>query len=106
MPHPFALLVWDRVFYLDTWDPTLAIQFFNSESERLDKDGTLIAPPEDATGCAARIASPAPSAAEPSGSAASNGSGEPSGSVAPSGSAAPSPSPAPSASPEPSPASS
>jgi hypothetical protein len=99
MPHPFALLVWDRVFYLDTWDPTLALQFFNTEGERLDKNGTLIAPPEDVTGCAARIASPAPSvSAEPPGSAA------PSGSVAPSGSAAPSP--VPSASPEPSPAAS
>jgi hypothetical protein len=88
MPHPFALLVWDRVFYLDSWDPALAIRFYNEESERLDKDGALIAPPEDATGCKARIASPAP----------------PSGSAEPSPSAAPSP--APSASPEPSPASS
>src|SRR5258706_472057 len=27
MPHPFAALVWDRVFYLDTSDPALVSQF-------------------------------------------------------------------------------
>ena len=61
MAHPYAVLVWDRVFYLDTWDPELALRYFNTEDERLDKDGTLIAPPEDVTGCGARIASPEPS---------------------------------------------
>jgi len=81
MPHPYAVLVWDRVLYMDTWDPALAIRFFNEESERLDADGALVAPPEDATGCKARIASPSPSgSAQPSaaGSAAPSTSPEPS----------------------------
>ena len=85
MPHPYAVLVWDRVLYMDTWDPALAIRFFNEESERLDADGALVAPPEDATGCKARIASPSPSgpaaqSAQPSapGPAASSSSPKPS----------------------------
>jgi hypothetical protein len=93
MPHPYAVLVWDRVFYMDTWDPALALRFFNEEDERVDKDGALIAPPENAFGCVPPSQSPGPS-----------DSAAPSGSVAPSGSA--SPSVAPSASPEPSPAAS
>jgi hypothetical protein len=89
MPHAFAAVVWNRVFYLDTWDPALVNQFYLTEAERLDKDGALVAPPEDTTGCKARIApSGAPSAA-PSASVAP--------SVAPSASAAPSASPQPSA---------
>jgi Protein of unknown function (DUF3105) len=88
MATPFAALVWDRVLPMDTWDPTLALKFYQTESERLDANGDFVAPPE--TQC------PAPSkSASPSESAA------PSGSVSPSGSAAPSS--APSASPQPSP---
>lgn len=94
MPHAFAAVVWGRVFYLDTWDPALVNQFYLTEAERLDKDGALVAPPEDTTGCKARIApSAAPGVA-------------PSASVLPSASAAPSPSAAPSTSPQPSPAAS
>ena len=94
MPHAYAALVWDRVFYLDTWDPALVDKFYLTEAERLDKDGALIAPPEDVTSCKARLASQAPSAAP---------------SAAPSGAASPSaaaPSTVPSASSEPSPAAS
>jgi hypothetical protein len=91
MPHPFALLVWDRVLYMDTWDPALALRFFNEEAERLDKDGALIAPPEDASGCKARLQSASPGA---SGSAAPSA-----GSSAAPSAASPA---APSASPEPS----
>jgi hypothetical protein len=46
MPHPYAALVWDRVFYLDTWDPALVTKFYLTESERLDANGQLVAPPE------------------------------------------------------------
>jgi len=98
MPHPFALLVWDRVLYLDTWDPAVALRFFNEEAERRDKDGALIAPPEDASGCKARLASASPGA---SGSAAPSGGSSAVPSAAPSGGSS-----APSASPEPSPAAS
>lgn len=99
MPHPYALLVWGRVMYLDTWDPALALRYYNVEDERLDKDGVLIQPPEDIFQCNAALhSSPAPS-----------GSTEPS--TAPSGGSSTSPSAAPSAaasaaSPEPSPSSS
>ena len=48
MPHPYALLVWDRILYLDTWDPAVASKFFLAESERLDSTGVLnkVNPPE------------------------------------------------------------
>jgi hypothetical protein len=99
MAHPFALLVWDRVFYMDTWDPALALRFFNTEDERLDKEGALILPIEDVTGCKGRIASPVPSASsEPSASPGASPSPAPS-AAATSG---PSASPEPSASPSPS----
>jgi hypothetical protein len=94
MPHAYAALVWDRVLYMDTWDPDLVLRFYNTEAERQDADGVLVAPPEDATGCAARLATPTPSVG-PSGSASPA-------SPAPSGSTAPSAAPSPAASPEPS----
>jgi hypothetical protein len=100
MPHPFAALVWGRVFYLDSWDPSLVLKFYNTEAERVDSNGDLVAPPEDVTGCANRLASSAPS-----GSAApSAGSAVPS--AAPSAAASPAASGAPSASPAASPAAS
>lgn len=96
MPHPFAALVWDRVFYLDTWDPALVTKFYLTESERLDSTGTAFAAPPEPQ-CAA------PSAAPGASGPASSDVPAASGSVAPS-SAAPSSvsSIAPSASPEPS----
>lgn len=93
MPHAYAALVWDRVFYLDTWDPALVNQFYLTESERLDADGALIAPPEKAY-CQG---SPAPSV-DPNASVSPAASGSPAGSVP----ASVVPSAAPSASPEPS----
>jgi uncharacterized protein DUF3105 len=72
MPHPFAALVWGRVLYMDTWDPDLVIRFYNTEAERLDSNGDLVAPPEDVTGCAQRLASSKPSVA-PSASPAASG---------------------------------
>jgi len=91
MAHPYAALVWGRVLYLDTWDPDVVLRFYATESERLDANGEMVAPPEKLF-C---NPSPAPSAA-PSGSAAASGSATPSDSTAPSA--------APAASPEPSPA--
>jgi hypothetical protein len=93
MPHPYAVLVWGRVLYMDTWDPALALRFYNEEDERLDKDGALIQPPEDVFGCGAKLQSASPAAAESSAP-----------SVAPSDVPSAPSSPAPSASPEPSPA--
>jgi hypothetical protein len=84
MPHPYAAIVWDRVFYLDTWDPAAVLRFYNTEDERLDKDGVLIQPPEDIFQCNAALHSASPGA---------------SGSVAPSTPASAVPSAAPSAAP-------
>ena len=86
MPHPYAAIVWDRVFYLDTWDPALVTRFYQTESERLDANGQLVAPPEKLycnpsarpavtpvpSGSAAASGSPAASAAAPSGSPAAS----------------------------------
>jgi hypothetical protein len=95
MKWPFAALVWDRVLPMDTWDPALALQFFNTEVVRLDADGQYILPREPAAaGCPAPStpASPSPSA---SASAAPSASGSaPSAAPSAAGSAAPSASPA------------
>ena len=100
MPHAYAALVWDRVFYLDTWDPALVNKFFLTEAERLDANGALVAPIEDVTQCAQRIASPAPSggaaaSAPPSAAASAAPSVAPSAaaSVAPSANTQPSAAP-------------
>lgn len=104
MATPFAALVWGRILPMETWDPALALEYYATESVRVDSNGEYVAPPEPAAaGCAP--ASAAPSVA-PSESAAPSASPAPSASVAPSGSPAASGSPAPSSSPEPSPASS
>jgi hypothetical protein len=89
MPHPFAAIVWDRVQYLDPWDPELANRFYLTESERLDSEGVLnrVNPPEPQ--CAGPSAIPSIGPSESAGA---------SGSVAPS--VAPSTAPAPSASAE------
>jgi hypothetical protein len=93
MPHPYAALVWGRVLYMDTWDPDLAIRFYNEESERLDANGDLVAPPEDITNCGARLKASASPSVAPSDAGASG---------APAASAAPSAAPSAAASPEPS----
>jgi hypothetical protein len=91
MESPYAALVWDRVLPMQEWDPNLVLQFYATESERLDADGQFVTPPEP------QCAAPSPS-------------GSPGSSAGPSGSAAPSTSPsaapastAPSTSPSPSP---
>ena len=94
MPHPFAALVWDRVFYLDTWDPALVTQFYLTESERLDSQGALVAPPEKAYCNPSARPDVAPSASAPAASDPAPASVGPS--AAP---AAPSTSPEPSAAP-------
>ena len=83
MPHPYAVLVWDRVLYMDTWDPALALRFFNEEAERVDKDGALVAPPEhqcnpQASASPGPSDSSAPSATPSAGSSAPSASPEPS----------------------------
>jgi hypothetical protein len=97
MPHPYAALVWDRVMYLDTWDPALVNQFYLTETERLDSEGVLIAPPEK-VGCQG---SPAPSV-DPNASASPAASGSPAASVPASVAPSASSSVAPAASPQPS----
>jgi hypothetical protein len=102
MPHPYAVLVWDRVLYLDTWDPALATQFYLTEAERLDATGVLngVNPPERQ--CAGPSAVPGASAPAASGSApASAAPSAAPASVAPSA-AAPSAAPSAAASPAPS----
>lgn len=100
MPHAYAALVWDRVMYLDTWDPALVNQFYLTESERLDADGALVAPPEKAY-CQG---TPAPSVdpnASPSAAVSASPAASVLASVAPSAAAsvAPAASPAPSVAP-------
>ena len=91
MKWPYAALVWDRVLPLPEWDPDLVLQFYATESERLDAEGAFVAPPEPQ--CAPPSQSPAPgSSAAPSGSAAPGASP----SAAP---ASPAASPSPSAAP-------
>ena len=98
MPHPFAALVWDRVFYLDTWDPALVSQFYLTEDERLDSTGVLVAPPEKqcAGPSAIPAATPASSAPAASGSAAPSVAPSAASSAAPSATVSPEPSAAPS----------
>lgn len=83
MKWPFAALVWGRVLPMDEWDPALALQFYATESERLDAEGAFVAPPEPQ--CAAPSQSPA---ASESVAPSPNGSGSP----VPSASSEPSPS--------------
>jgi hypothetical protein len=91
MKWPYVALVWDRVLPMEKWDPALVLQFYATESERLDPEGAFIAPPE--TQC------PAPSqSAAPSDSAAPSAAASPSASASASP-AAPAASPSPSASP-------
>jgi hypothetical protein len=86
MPTKYAVLVWDRVLYMDELDIQQVYEFYNRYSEVVDSEGNWLAPPEF------QCAAPSPSApagespaveASPSGSAAAPGS---------SPSAAPSPS--------------
>lgn len=96
MPHAYAALVWDRVFYLDTWDPALVNQFYLTEVERLDSDGALVSPPEKVY-CSG---SPAPSVAP--GASESPAASAPAASAPASVTPSVAPSAVPSASPEPS----
>jgi Protein of unknown function (DUF3105) len=102
MKSPYAALVWGRVLPMETWDPALVLEFYATESERLDSNGEFVAPPERQ--CNPPSQSPAASEpAAPSDSAAPPASASPATSASP---AAPSPSPsaaAPGASPSPSP---
>jgi hypothetical protein len=109
MPKPFAALVWDRVLYMDTFDPALVKQFYLQEGEKLNADKSdFLAPPEPQCAVPSPSASPSPSTSAgpsvtPSGSASASAS--PSVSASPSAStAAPSASDvaSPSASPSPS----
>ncbi len=96
MKSPYAALVWGRVLPMETWDPALVLQFYATESERLDSNGEFVAPPERQ--CDPPSQSPGPSdAAIPSDSAAPAASASPAaspGSPAPSA-AAPGASPSP-----------
>jgi hypothetical protein len=94
MKWPYAALVWDRVLPLETWDPALVLQFYATESERLDANGAFVAPPETQCPAPSQSAAPSDSAAPSSGASESP--------AAPSGSPAASPSSAPSGSTEPS----
>ena len=92
MPHPFAVLVWDRVLYLDTWDPALATKLYLTEAERVDTTGALVAPPE-------KLCNPLSSASPSAGTPAASGSVAPSDAPSATPSAGASASPGPSAAP-------
>jgi hypothetical protein len=98
MPYDYAALVWTRVLPMTEWDPSLAIEFYETESERLDADGAFVAPPEPQ--CLAPSASPGASqSAAPSASPAASPAASPSvapASTEPSSGASASPSAAPS----------
>jgi hypothetical protein len=93
MPTKYAVLVWDRVMYLDELDIAQVYEFYTRYSERVDGDGNWLAPPEP------QCAAPSPSA--PAGESPSAGA-SPSAATSPSGSAAaptsPSAAPSPSSS--------
>ena len=97
MPHPYAALVWGRVLYMDTWDPDLVRRFYATESERLDANGTMVAPPEKLycnvtpppSAAGSTAGSAAPSVA---GSPAASDGGSPGASAGPSAAASPAPS--------------
>jgi hypothetical protein len=91
MKWHYAALVWGRVLPLPEWDPALALQFYATESERLDATGAFVTPPEPQ--CAAPSQSPAPSdsaapsattSAAPAASASAAASGSPAASASPS----------------------
>jgi hypothetical protein len=107
MPKPYAALVWDRVLYMDTFDPALVKQFYLQEGEKLNADATdFLAPPEPQCAVPSPSVSPSPStSASPSASpsVSPSTSASPGASASPSGSAAASPSTSPSASPSASP---
>jgi hypothetical protein len=92
MPTRYAVLVWDRVLYLDELDIAKVFEFYSRYSEVVDSDGNWLAPPEP------QCAAPSPSAsagASPSAGTAPSAEASPSGSAAApaaSPSAAPSPS--------------
>jgi uncharacterized protein DUF3105 len=96
MAHPYAALVWGRVLYFDTWDPDLVLRFYAAESERLDANGVMVAPPEKVY-C---NPSPPPSGAESAPPSGASGAPSAATSAAPSTVASPAPSAA--ASPAPS----
>ena len=109
MPKPYAALVWDRVLYMDTFDPALVKQFYLQEGEKLNADGTdFLAPPEPQCAVPSPSVSPSPStsagpSASPSAGTSPSASASPSGSAAaPSASDVASPSASPAASPSPS----
>ena len=94
MKWPYAALVWGRVLPMETWDPALALQFYATESERLDANGAFVTPPEPQCVLPSPSAAPSqPVAPIPSASAAPAASDSPaaSGSTAPSASPEPSP---------------
>jgi len=86
MPAPFAALVWDKVFYLNTLDTSAILEFYKTQGELTNPE----------LQCARPTASPS---VAPSPSAAASPSVAPSSSAAPSSSPAPSTSDAPSSSP-------
>jgi hypothetical protein len=92
MPTRYAAIVWDRVMYMDELDPAQVTEFFNRYAERVDGDGTWLAPPEPQC----TPPSPSPSAGE-SPSAAASPEASPSGSAS-APAASPSAEPSPSAS--------
>lgn len=56
LPHAFAAIVWDRVMYMDTWNPQQALDFYAQYGETVNPE------PQCPRATPAASASPAPSA--------------------------------------------
>jgi hypothetical protein len=77
MPHAFAALVWDRVMYLDSWDPARILAFFNQYGERSNPEQLYCTPPPSVPASASPAASgstapSAPASTEPSAAASAS----------------------------------
>ncbi len=96
MPAPFAALVWDKVFYLNTLDTSAILEFYKTQGELTNPEPQCARPTASPSVAPSSSAAASPSVA-PSISAAP--SSAPSSSAAPSSSSQPSSSPTPAPSP-------
>ena len=61
MPHPYAALVWDRVLYLDTWDPDLVLRFYTPSRSGSTRTAPSSRRPRTCPAALPESASPSPS---------------------------------------------
>jgi hypothetical protein len=61
LPHAFAAIVWDRVMYMDSWDPARALAFYKQYGEVYNPEPQCARPTPTPTASAAASGSPAAS---------------------------------------------